>query len=58
LRGADFTRVSLFNADLTGAVLIGTNLTSGLLDSANLINVTWSNTTCPNGIVNPGPAPC
>jgi len=44
LRDADLTNADLSHADLTGADLTGADLTG-----ADLAEVTWSDTTCPDG---------
>ncbi len=55
LAGANLTNANLKNAFLTGANLKGANLTNVNLTgatglkSANLTNVIWSNTQCPDG---------
>jgi uncharacterized protein YjbI with pentapeptide repeats len=46
LYGAYLVGADLTDANLTGAYLNGADLTD-----ANLTNVTWSNTTCPDGVV-------
>jgi uncharacterized protein YjbI with pentapeptide repeats len=45
LTGANLHGANLQGADLTGAILTGANNSQG----ANLTNVTWSGTTCPDG---------
>ena len=56
LTGVNLTYVALSHANLTGADLTNANLTGALLsisgmDPAILSGVIWSNTTCPNGVV-------
>lgn len=56
LHGCDLTNTALQYRDLTGANLTGTNLTgahleNAILTGAILTGVIWSNTTCPNGVV-------
>ena len=55
LQHADFTGANLTDANLNGvnlqaANLTGANLTGASLVGANLNKVTWSNTTCPDGM--------
>jgi hypothetical protein len=54
LQGCDLSGLDLSFADLTGANLDGANLsdanlTGSYLFGANLVDVIWSNTTCPDG---------
>lgn len=49
LTNANLTSASLEYADLTGANLTQADLTNAVLVGTNLINVTWSGTTCPSG---------
>jgi uncharacterized protein YjbI with pentapeptide repeats len=62
LRGADFTSASLADSDLAGADLTGANLTladltGADLAGANLDDVTFCQTTMPDGVVrNPQPS--
>jgi hypothetical protein len=49
LTDLDFHGASLRNVDLTGADLTGANLLDADLAGAVLEDVTWSNTTCPDG---------
>jgi uncharacterized protein YjbI with pentapeptide repeats len=50
---ADMSNCDLRGASLTGAILAGANLTG-----ATLIEVIWSNSTCPDGFPNVGTDPC
>jgi hypothetical protein len=49
LTGANLAGANLTGANLAGANLTGANLTRAHLVFANLNEVTWSNTTCPDG---------
>jgi len=49
LTDADLTGADLRNAYLGGANLAGANLTGADLTAADLTDVTWNNTTCPDG---------
>jgi uncharacterized protein YjbI with pentapeptide repeats len=57
LTGADITGVTLMNAnltraDLTRANFTGVNLKNAIgLSTANLTNIIWSNTICPDGTI-------
>ena len=51
LTGANLDGVNLTDADLTNANMTGANLTNANLTNANLGGANWSNTTCPNGVV-------
>lgn len=51
LRGANLRRADLRLADLRGANLTNADLRWASLDGANLTEVTWHNTTCPDGTV-------
>ena len=56
LHGCDLTNTALQYRNLTGANLTGANLTgahleNAILTDAILTGVIWSNTTCPNGVV-------
>ncbi|MCX6526324.1 MAG: pentapeptide repeat-containing protein [Actinobacteria bacterium] len=60
LIGANLTGASLYLANLTGADLRQANLTRADLRQTNLTRadltgVIWSNTTCPNGVVQSTP---
>lgn len=52
LIGADLTGADLTNADLTGAFLADADLTGAILTGAKLGEVTFCNTTMPDGAVN------
>jgi hypothetical protein len=49
LVGAELRGVSLRNVDLAGADLTNADLTGSDLAGAKIDDVTWSNTTCPDG---------
>jgi hypothetical protein len=49
LSGANLNRVDLTGANLTGANLTGANLNGAITTGATFDQVTWSNTTCPDG---------
>jgi uncharacterized protein YjbI with pentapeptide repeats len=49
LVGADFTSAALSYANLTDANLTDANLTDADLTGARLVNMTWSDTICPDG---------
>ena len=51
LTGANLTSADLRNASLVFANLTGADLTGANLNFASLDSATWSNTTCPNGVV-------
>jgi hypothetical protein len=49
LSGANLNQVDLTGANLTGADLTGVNLNGAITTGATFDQVTWSNTTCPDG---------
>jgi hypothetical protein len=49
LRGADLSFANLSGANLNLVDLTGANLTGAITTGANFNQVTWSNTTCPDG---------
>lgn len=58
LAGADLQGANLTGANLRGAKLSGADLTGAVLTNADVIDadldrVTWANTTCPDGTVQP-----
>ena len=51
MTGANLTLAYLYLADLTNANLTGALMDYANLTGADLTGVTWSGTTCPNGVV-------
>jgi hypothetical protein len=49
LTSADLVQANFTDADLTGANLTNANLGAATMTGAIVTNVTWSNTTCPDG---------
>ena len=49
LSWANLSGANLINANLTGANLTGTDLDGAITFNANFTDVTWSDTTCPDG---------